>query len=213
MFIAIDGGDGSGKGLQLEFLKSWFKELRLNFVFFHDPGDTTLGEIVRYFLLKCASCPTCTKAETALFMAARAQLVQDKVQPALARGKIVLVDRFLLSSVVYQGYAVGANNDDITRLWQMGKYITEGIIPSITFVLNCPVEVSFQRTIRRMKGQVKDRIESRCLEYHRRVSDGYIRAINDWKKLKFGEVYLIDATLKPNEVFSKIKAILQPRLT
>ena len=207
MFISIDGGDGSGKGVQIEFLKEWLNEQGLESVFVRDPGDTPLGDRIRNILLKDPNVEICPKAEAALFMASRAQLVHEKIRPALASGKVVLVDRFLLSTVVYQGFASGASDEEIAELWKIGTVFTQGILPDLTFILDCPVEECNKRLNR-----AKDRIESKGLEYHARVAEGYRQAAIAWKKNAPGEVFLIDGTPAPEAVFEKIKGILQTRL-
>ncbi len=207
MLITIDGGDGSGKGKQIDFLRAWLANRRLDYVFLRDPGDTDLGEAVRDLLLHRNDLAICPKTELALFMASRAQLVHEKIKPALKNGHIVLVDRYLLSTVVYQGYAVGAADEEIEWIWRMGKYLADGIMPEITFVLDCPSQVAFERINR-----TKDRMESKGSDFHRRVAEGYRQAVGDWGKYGSGEVYLIDATLSPDEVFAKIRSVLEDRV-
>ncbi len=207
MFITIDGGDGSGKGLQIDLIKKWFEDNRVDFVFFHDPGDTALGDAIRILLLDRCDLSICPKSELALFMASRAQLISEKIRPALQEGKTVLVDRYLLSTVVYQGYAVGNNEEEIERIWSIGRSLTDSVMPDLTFVLDCPPEVAFQRLNRD-----KDRIESKGLEYHRRVAQGYREAVRNWSKHAPGEAFLINADAAPEKVFEEIRNVLQTRL-
>ncbi|MBQ2791267.1 MAG: dTMP kinase [Thermoguttaceae bacterium] len=202
MFIAVDGGDGAGKSAQIAYLKNWFQNRGRDVAFFRDPGDTPLGEALREILLARQDLAICPESETALFMAARAQLVRDKIRPALASGKIVLVDRFLLSTVVYQGYAV---DGDAESIWRFGTRLTGGLLPDVTFVLDCPTDVAFGR-IRR----AKDRVESKGDSFHRRVRDGFLRAVADWERFQIpGEIFVVDATRPPEEVSAKITERLQ----
>ena len=207
MLITIDGGDGSGKGKQIDFLRSWLANRQLEYVFLRDPGDTDLGEAVRDLLLHRNDLAICPKAELALFMSSRAQLVHEKIKPALENGKVVLVDRYLLSTVVYQGYAVGSPDEELEWIWRIGKYLADGIMPEITFVLDCPSQIAFERINR-----TKDRMESKGSDFRRRVAEGYRQAVNDWEKFGLGEVYLIDATLSPDEVFARIRTVLEDRV-
>ncbi len=207
MFITIDGGDGSGKGLQLELIKKWLVERRVDFVFFRDPGDTALGDLIRSLLLDRSDLAICAKSELALFMASRAQLVSEKIRPALQEGKTVLVDRYLLSTVVYQGYAVGADEKEIVRAWDVGRILVDDVMPDLTFVLDCPPEIAFQRLNRK-----RDRIESKGFEYHLRVAQGYRDAVKNWSGRAPGEAFLIDASVPPESVFEKIKDVLETRL-
>ncbi|MDD3590681.1 MAG: dTMP kinase [Thermoguttaceae bacterium] len=208
MFITIDGGDGSGKGRQIELIRTWFEDNNVDFAFFRDPGDTALGESIRSLLLERHDLSICSKSELALFMASRAQLVAEKIWPALQEGKIVLVDRYLLSTVVYQGYAVGADEREIAQIWNIGQALVDNVMQDLTFVLDCSADIAFQRLNR-----AKDRIESRSSEYHSRVEQGYRDAVQNWRKWAPGEAFLIDATAPPETVFEKIRTVLEMRLS
>ncbi|MCL2118944.1 MAG: dTMP kinase, partial [Planctomycetaceae bacterium] len=105
MFISIDGGDGCGKSTQVERLASRLRQQGYDVFTCRDPGSTALGEAVRGILLNRHDLEICRMSEMLLFMAARAQMVQELILPALESGKIVVTDRFLLSTIVYQGYA------------------------------------------------------------------------------------------------------------
>ncbi len=202
MFIAVDGGDGAGKSAQITRLAHWLQTRGRRVAFFRDPGDTPLGDALRQILLARKDLAICPESETALFMAARAQLVRDKIRPALADGQIVLVDRFLLSTVVYQGYAA---DGDAESIWRLGTRLTGGLLPDVTFVLDCPVDVAFGRMNRG-----RDRIESKGTDFHRRVRDGFLRAVDDWERFAVpGKVFLVDATQTPEEVSAKIIERLQ----
>lgn len=202
MFIAVDGGDGAGKSAQITRLTHWLQNRGQEVAFFRDPGDTPLGDALREILLARQDLAICPEAETALFMAARAQLVRDKIRPALSTGKIVLVDRFLLSTVVYQGYAV---DGDAETIWRLGARLTGGLLPDVTFVLDCPTDVAFQRMNR-----AKDRIESKGADFHRRVRDGFLRAVADWERFAVpGKAFVVDATQTPEEVSANVVKRLQ----
>ena len=202
MFIAVDGGDGAGKSAQIAYLTNWLQNRGREVAFFRDPGDTPLGDALREILLARKDLAICPESETALFMAARAQLVRDKIRPALDAGKVVLVDRFLLSTVVYQGYAV---DGDAESIWRLGTHLTGGLLPDVTFILDCPVDVAFGRINR-----TRDRIESKGTDFHRRVRDGFSRAVADWERFSVpGKAFIVDATQTPEEVSAKIIERLQ----
>ncbi|MGI6401121.1 MAG: dTMP kinase [Thermoguttaceae bacterium] len=204
MFIAIDGGDGSGKGVQIGLLKEWFISRGVDPLFIHDPGDTVLGEKLRSLLLKGRDYEVCPLAEAALFMASRAQLIDEKIRPALESGRVVFTDRYLLSTIVYQGYASGATREEIETLWNVGINLTQNVLPDLTFVLDCPAE----ECSRRLVGE-RDRIESKGTDFHKRVVDGYRQAVESWKKKSLGEAFIIDADRSPGEVFAEIRTILE----
>lgn len=207
MFITIDGGDGSGKGRQIEFLKEWFGENGVEFEFFHDPGNTDVGDAIRELLLHRKDLNICSRAELALFAASRAQLVQEKILPALQSGKIVLLDRYLLSTAVYQGFAAGASEEELVRLWQIGSFLANNVLPDITFILDCPFDIALQRLNR-----VKDRIESKGVDYHKQVVAGYKYFATNWQKYTVGKAFVVDATKSPEKVFEEIRSILERRL-
>jgi len=166
MFFSFDGIDGCGKstqtGLFCEYLRSGCREV----VFCRDPGSTDLGEAVRGILLDGEISEISPRSEMLLYMAARAQLVDEVIGPALAAGKVVVSDRFLLANVVYQGHARGLSPP---ALWQIGQVATDGIAPDLTFVLDLPVEVAAARL-----GGERDRMESEGQAFHQRLRDGFL---------------------------------------
>lgn len=136
-------------------------------MFCRDPGSTALSEEVRNLILHREDLPMCRMAQLFLFMAARAQLVEEVIQPALKAGKTVVADRFLLANVVYQGYAGGL---DPEQIWQIGRYATKGLLPDKTFVLDVPPEIAASR----MGFRDLDRIEKEDQEFKRRLREGFI---------------------------------------
>jgi dTMP kinase len=166
LFLSLDGIDGTGKSTQCRLLADWLRERGRDVVACVDPGGTSVGQELRQIVLsrRHELTPEC---EALLFMASRAQLVHEVIRPALDRGKVVVSDRFLLSTVVYQGHAGGM---DVGQLWQVGRLSTGGLEPDLTVVLDLPVEQAVQRR-RERSG---DRMEDRPLEFHRRVRQGFL---------------------------------------
>lgn len=130
-----------------------------------DPGGTVIGDRIRELLLDTRSVMSLT-TEAMLYVASRAQLVNDLIKPALARGELVVSDRFLLANVVYQGHAGGLAPES---LWQIGTFATGSLLPNLTVILDVPAEVGMGR-----RQGPADRIESRGLEFHQRVRDGFL---------------------------------------
>src|SRR6186713_2549405 len=126
MFFSFDGVDGAGKSTQMERFCLWLRQQGHEFVTCRDPGSTQLGERLRSILLEKSATPIDRRAEMLLYMASRAQLVEEVIRPALAAGKTVVCDRFLLANVVYQGHAGGL---DVSSLWQVGAVATDGLSP------------------------------------------------------------------------------------
>jgi dTMP kinase len=166
MFISIEGADGVGKTTQAALLAEALGRQGYRVASFRDPGSTSLGEALRELLLRRAEIPLGPMAEMLLYMAARAQLVEEAIRPALDQGAIVICDRYLLSNVVYQGYGCGL---DVGRLWEIGQFITRGLLPDLTIILDLPEELAADR-----RGPAGDRVESRDKEFHRRIRNGFL---------------------------------------
>ena len=169
MFFSFDGVDGVGKSTQMQLFCDWLQELGHDVVTCRDPGSTELGEALRHIVLEGHSIPIDRRSEMLLYMAARAQLVTQVIQPALKTGKTVVSDRFLLANVVYQGHGGGL---DVDVLWQVGHVATDGLSPDLTFVLD--LEVS--QAEGRMQG-TPDRMEAKGTAYRERVRQGYLTEV------------------------------------
>lgn len=165
VFVSLDGLDGTGKSTQCRLLAQWLRERGHRVTECADPGGTAVGNVLRDLLLghrQEMALPT----EMLLFMASRAQLVAEIIEPALKSGTSVVCDRFLLANVVYQGHAGGLDPDE---LWQIGKVATGGLLPDLTLVLDLAPDLACAR-----RGRPADRLESRGLDYHARVREGYL---------------------------------------
>jgi dTMP kinase len=167
VFFSIDGGDGVGKSTQVALLCQWLTQLGYSVVSCRDPGSTRLGEAVRELLLHRQDLHPSRRSEMLLYMAARAQLADEVIRPALQQGKIVVSDRYLLANVVYQGYGGGL---DVESLWQVGEVATGGLMPDLTLLLDMPAQVALARIAR-----THDRMEQQGLEFHRRVREGFLK--------------------------------------
>ncbi|HZZ72464.1 MAG TPA: dTMP kinase [Pirellulales bacterium] len=166
LFFSFDGIDGVGKSTQSALFGEWLAARGHEVVFCRDPGSTPLGEEIRRLLLDPAAVKFDRTAEMLLYMAARAQLVDQVIAPALAAGKTVISDRFLLANVVYQGHAGGL---DPAAIWEVGRVAIKGIEPALTFVLDLPEQEAAARLTREL-----DRMESQGEAFHRRLRQGYL---------------------------------------
>jgi dTMP kinase len=165
LFLSLDGPDGAGKSTQLHLLAAWLRGRGQRVTECTDPGGTDLGRRLREILLGYQG-PMAVRCEALLFMASRAQLVEEIIRPALAVGNIVLSDRFLLANVVYQGHAGGL---DPAELWQLGRFSTSGLEPDLTLLLDVPLAQSLSR-----RKEQADRLESRGTEFHDKVRAGFL---------------------------------------
>lgn len=166
MFFAFEGVDGAGKTTQIALFCAWLRAQGLAVVECRDPGSTLLGERVRGLLLDATEVPICPRSEMLLYMAARAQMVDEVIAPALRAGQVVVSDRFLLSNVVYQGYAGGL---DPAVIWDVGRAATHGLLPDLSLVLDVSDDVAAARMNRPL-----DRIEQRGPEFRAALRRGYL---------------------------------------
>jgi dTMP kinase len=166
MFFSIDGIDGAGKSTQMRLFVDWLREQGREVMTCRDPGSTLLGERLREILLHKCDTPIGRRSEMLMYMAARAQLVDEVIRPALEAGRTVVCDRFLLSNVVYQGHAGGL---DVEELWRVGRVAIGGVTPNLILLLDLSVAEAAQRMTR-----APDRMESLGAEYMERVRGGFL---------------------------------------
>lgn len=201
-FVVLDGPDGGGKTTQAARLADWLRGQGREVVTCRDPGGTPLGDRLRSILLDRDSLNPCVRAEMLLFMASRAQLVDEIIRPALDVGRDVVSDRFLLANVVYQGMAGGLGDDEVGHI---GRVATGGLLPDLTLVLDVPLGVARGRV-----AQARDRMEDRPGEYHDRVRQGFLRAVEAAGSPGGCAYYpaplgLVDASGEPDEVADRIR--------
>ncbi len=170
-FIVLDGPDGCGKSTQTRILSESLVRRGFRVRTVRDPGATRVGEKVRKILLDRVHTELTPMAECLLFMASRAQLINEKIRPALLAGEIVLCERWVTSTICYQGYAGGLDPEAILRLSEIA---TDGLVPDLTLIL----DVDAGKGIRRLSG-TPDLVESRSLEFHERVRAGFLRIAAD----------------------------------
>jgi dTMP kinase len=166
-FIVFDGGEGCGKSTQAQLLKSALERQGLKVLLVRDPGTTRMGELIRAMLLNPDHREMAMRCEMLLYMAARAQMMHEVIQPALDEGKIVISDRFVSSTLAYQLGGDGLTADDIRATAEVA---IKGRWPDLTIILDMPAEASHARMKR-----AKDRIEQRSMEYHQQVRKNYLQ--------------------------------------
>ena len=197
MFIVFEGVDGAGKTTQLTQLVRWLEQRDISVMTCKDPGSTALGEQLRSILLDSADTPISMRTEMMMFTTARTQLVDEIVRPALAAGKTVVLDRYIYSTIVYQGHAGNLPTDEIR---QVNDIATGGLKPDLTFVIDLPVSVSMQRL-----GESLDRMESRGAEYFEKVRSGFIA---EFERTPAG-IELIDGDRSPEEIQAELQAVAE----
>jgi len=169
LLVAIEGINGSGKSTQATLLEQYFKDQGNQTLLVREPGGSVLGEEVRK-ILRHGAMPIHPTTQVALFLAARCQLAQEVIKPAIEAGKVVLTDRWITSTLVYQGYAMAAMSAD--DIMQIAGLLFGDVHPDITFVLKVPVTETNDR-LQKLKGDVPDRFEKKGLQFQQTLADGY----------------------------------------
>lgn len=201
MFFSFDGIDGVGKSTQVQLFCEYLRRMGHDVVSCRDPGSTRVGEAIRRLLLDSGEeTPIARRSEMLLYMAARAQLVDEVIDPALSAGKVVVSDRFLLANVVYQGHAGGL---DVDGLWQVGAVATGNVAPVQIFLLDMPADEAQARHQRE-----PDRMERQTDGFRRRLRDGFLAEARRRPK----QIVIIDATQSPNAVHQAVCAAASPLL-
>lgn len=195
-FFVLDGPDGAGKTTQAARLAAVLQERGATVSVLREPGATPAGEAIRDLLLDPETDIGCL-AEMLLYQAARAQIIEAVVRPALEEGRTIVLDRFGFSTVAYQGYGLGLDPEIIRTVTSIA---TGGLEPDHVFVLDLPPDVGLGR----LDGP-KDRIERRPLEYHLRVREGFLA---EAKRLG-DHCTLVDATQTPEEVALAIRQAVE----
>jgi dTMP kinase len=167
LFITFEGGEGSGKSTQSKMLFDHLRVAGFEAVLTHEPGGTGLGERITQLLKWSEDEHICPLAEVMLFNASRAELVSRVIKPALASGKIVICDRYVDSTLVYQGYGRGLTISTVNAVNAMA---IQGLMPDLTLLLDVHVDNGLERK----RGTKPDRFEKESLDFHRRVRDGYL---------------------------------------
>jgi dTMP kinase len=193
MFVSIDGGDGTGKSTQAALLCEWLRAGGREVVACRDPGSTALGEAIRALVLDRHDIDIHRRSEMLLYMAARAQMAEEVIRPALEQGRTVVSDRYLLANVVYQGYGGGL---DVDTLWEVGRVATGGLLPDLCIVLDMPAEQAAARRDRRL-----DRMEQQGDAFHARVRQGFL----DEAARRPDCIVVIDATPSIERVQAEIR--------
>jgi dTMP kinase len=203
--ISFEGSEGSGKSTQIASLAGHLQKIGREVVATREPGGTEIGEQIRNIIVhNSRGDEMCPETELLLFTAARAQVVREVIVPALGRGAVVLSDRFLDSSTVYQGIARNLAPGPVD---QINRFAVGHVLPDLTLVIDVPTEVSLQR-IRQRASDLPDRMERQNISFYRKVREGYLLLAEQWP----ARVVVVDGTQTPEAIEKKIWAEVEKRL-
>ncbi|QDY78136.1 dTMP kinase [Streptomyces qinzhouensis] len=192
-FIAIEGGDGAGKSTQVEALAGWIRAKGHEVVVTREPGATPVGKRLRSILLDVSSAGLTSRAEALLYAADRAEHIGSVVRPALERGAVVISDRYIDSSVAYQGAGRDLSPTEIARI---SRWATDGLVPHLTVLLDVSPETARERFT-----EAPDRLESEPLEFHQRVRAGFLTLA----AADPGRYVVVDAGQEPEAVTTVVR--------
>ena len=201
MFLSVDGIDGVGKSTQMARLVAWLESLGRTVVTCRDPGSTPIGEALRDLLLHSGDDrPIGPRAEMLMYMAARAQLVDEVIRPALEAGSVVVSDRYLLANLAYQAHAGGLDRETVMGV---GRVAIDGVAPDRVLLL----DLDATEADRRRSGEA-DRMESRGDAYRERLRQGFLdEAARDPQRIA-----IIDAAGDVEAVWEQVRAAVEPLL-
>ncbi|MBF0699827.1 dTMP kinase [Streptococcus danieliae] len=202
--LSIEGPDGSGKSTLIQELASHFSDTGREVVVTREPGGARIAEQIREILLNPDHAEMEAKTELLLYMASRRQHLVEKVLPALERGALVLMDRFIDSSVAYQGYGRGL---DLEAIHWLNQFATDGKNPDLTLLLDLPAEQGLARIQAHRSGDV-DRLDQEDLSWHQRVRQGYLQLSEE----NPDRLVKVDASLDLPEVFDQALQRIAERL-
>jgi len=203
--ISFEGSEGSGKSTQIARLAAHFQKTQREVVTTREPGGTEIGEQIRNIIVhNSKGDEMCAETELLLFTAARAQLVREVIAPAIMRGAIVLSDRFLDSSPVYQGIGRNLAADPVARI---NRFAVGNVMPDLTVVIDVPTEVSLAR-LKQRASDLPDRMERENLDFYTKVREGYLVLAQGMPE----RFLVVDGTKSAESIEKKIWTEVQARL-
>ncbi|MCM3671607.1 dTMP kinase [Mesobacillus maritimus] len=197
VFISIEGPEGAGKTTIINMLTEQLELEGQQVISTREPGGIDIAEQIREVILNKSNTAMDSRTEALLYAAARRQHLVEKVRPALAEGKMVLCDRFIDSSLAYQGYARGLGIDEV---FSINKFAIENMMPSITLYFDLDPRIGLER-INKNKGREINRLDLENVEFHEKVREGYLQLVERFPE----RMVKIDASKPVEEVFKEAK--------
>ena len=204
LFITLEGPEGSGKSSAIKIVVEKLKALGYEIVMTREPGGTPISEQIRNVILDNNNTEEDPRTEALLYAASRRQHLVEKIWPAINEGKIVICDRYLDSSLAYQGHARGLGIDNILKV---NEYATEGTFPDLTLLFDIEPEIGFER-INKNKNREVNRLDKEALSFHHKVREGYLLLSK-----RFSDRYeVIDASKDLDTVVNNVYNAILKRL-
>ncbi len=200
-FITFEGCDGCGKSTQLKKLSDYLTENKIEHIFTREPGGGNISEAIREILLNGKNTEMSDECEALLYAAARAQHISEKIEPALAAGKLVVCDRYVDSSFAYQAYARGLGEEFVSKI---NAFALDKYRPDLTVFIDLTPEEAFKR---KHGADENDRLEQAGMAFHKRVYEGY-KAIAEKEP---DRVYVVDGRQTPDQIFNEVLRALKKR--
>ncbi|NJL63373.1 MAG: dTMP kinase [Methylacidiphilales bacterium] len=194
--IIFEGVEGCGKTTQIQLTSEWLQTLDIQVLITREPGGSELGIDLRRLLLEAGKNQIASRTELLLYAADRAQHVEQELKPNLQQGKFVLCDRFIYSTIAYQGYGRGLEMDLIE---QLNNIATAGLVSDLVLWFDLDVEIGLKR--KRSSGEIADRIEQEKIDFHQRVQQGYSELAKTYPE----KIVTINASLSREEVQQQIQ--------
>lgn len=197
--ISLEGGEGAGKTTILNLLIEWLEKQKIDYLTTREPGGVKISEKIRDLLLDQEHTEMDARTEALLFAAARRQHLVQKVLPALEANKVVIFDRYVDSSLVYQGHVRGIS---IEEVYKLNEFAIEGILPDVTLYFDLDPKIGLQRIAE--GNREVNRLDLEHFSFHEKVREGYLLL-----KDRFDRFKVIDASLSIEEVFNQVKEEIQ----
>jgi len=202
-FITIEGGEGSGKTSLIKLLVNDFKKLNIDTLTSREPGGSKIAEEIRQVILNVENTKMDYMTEALLYAASRKQHLEEIIKPAINEGKLVICDRYIDSSLAYQGWARGLG---IEKVYDINMYATEGFLPDLTLFIDIPAEVGLERI--KSNNRDVDRLDLEKISFHHKVREGYLKIAEMYPE----RIVVIDGNKSLEEVYEDIKKVIFERI-
>jgi len=198
--ISIEGGDGSGKSTIIKMIEKYFIENNIDYMITREPGGVKIAEDIRNIILSTKNIEMDIRTEALLYAASRRQHLSQKVIPQLNSGKVIIFDRYVDSSVVYQGYVRGIGMEEV---YNLNLFATEGFLPKLTIILDVDPETGLKRI--HDNNREKDRLDLEGLEFHKKVREGYLKLA----KMNKDRIVIVDANRDIENVYNDVILLIK----